>query len=200
MRISKTSKKQLLKLLEENPNILRACKTIGIARSTLYRWMKSDTTFRDAVRDAQEIGQDTMNDYVESKLIENARNGIPRSIEFYLRHNSQKYASNRVESEYFDRRGVGRMTHLPVGVDSMYFSTDIQALDMMIERLRIRQELEAAKIDAEMYDPDAPIDIEAFGRVYAEEFYRAFPGAKEKIAEQKQEYRTRVHRDETQGN
>ena len=45
---------------------ISACKKAGIARSTLYRWMEDDTSFRDDVRDAQEIGQDTMNDYVEA--------------------------------------------------------------------------------------------------------------------------------------
>lgn len=178
--------------------MLRACKTIGIARSTLYRWMENDTSFRDAVRDAQEIGQDTMNDYVESKLIENARNGVPRSIEFFLRHNNPKYASNRVETDYFDKRGVGRVTHLPVGIDGMYYGGELKMLDAITDRLKIRRELAEAKIAGGMYDPDEPVDIEAFGKVFAEEFYRAFPDAKEKITEQMQEYRMKKRREEAQ--
>lgn len=196
MRVSRASKKQLLRLLEENPNLLRACKTIGIARSTLYRWMENDTDFRDAVRDAQEIGQDTMNDYVESKLIENARNGVPRSIEFFLRHNNPRYASNRVETDYFDKRGIGRVAHLPIGVDGMYYDGELKMLDAINERLMIRRELIEAKIASGMYDPKEPIDIETFGEVFAEEFYRAFPDAKEKIAEQKQEYRLKKRQEE----
>ena len=178
--------------------MLRACKTVGIARSTLYRWMENDTFFRDAVRDAQEIGQDTMNDYVESKLIENARNGVPRSIEFFLRHNNPKYASNRVETDYFDKRGVGRATHLPVGIDGMYYSGELKMLDDIAERLTIRRGLVEAKIAGGMYDPDEPIDIESLGAMFAEEFYRAFPDAKEKIAEQKQEYRAKKRQEEAQ--
>ena len=176
--------------------MLRACKTIGIARSTLYRWMDNDTAFRDAVRDAQEIGQDTMNDYVESKLIENARNGVPRSIEFFLRHNNPKYASNRVETEYFDKRGIGRVTHLPIGVDGMYYNGELKMLDAINERLMIRRELMEAKIAGGMYDPNEPVDVEAFGKIFAEEFYHAFPDAKEKIAEQMNEYRKKKHEDE----
>ena len=198
MRISKNNKKKVLELLEENPNLLRACKKTGIARSTLYRWMESDSFFRDAVRDAQEIGQDTMNDYIESKLIENARNGIPRSIEFYLRHNNTKYASNRVEADYLDKRGVGRTTYMPVGVDGMYYSEELKIIDNLVERLTIRRELEEAKIEGKMYDPDEPINIESLGKVYAEEFYRAFPDAKEKIAEQMQKYHLKKRQQETQ--
>ena len=186
--MSKSSKKRILEILEDNPSILRACKILGIARSTLYRWMDSDNVFRDAVRDSQEIGQDTMNDYVESKLIENIRAGIPRSIEFHMRHNNPKYASNRVESEHFDKRSVGRMAYMPSGVDGMYYSAEININDTLAERIRIRQELNKVKTTGGMYDPEKPIDIEMLGKIFAEEFYMAFPDAKEKISEQMQEY------------
>jgi hypothetical protein len=69
-------------------------------------------------------------------------------------------------------------------------------LDAINERLMIRRELMEAKIAGEMYDPNEPVDIEAFGKVFAEEFYRAFPDAKEKIAEQMQEYRLKKHQEE----
>lgn len=188
MRMSKSNKKQFLELIENDPNILRACKRMSIARSTLYRWMDNDTTFRDAVRDSQEIGQDTMNDFVESKLIQSIRDGSSRSIEFYLRHNNPKYASTRVESEHFDKRSVGRMAYMPSGVDGMYYSAEININDTLAERMRIRQELNKAKIAGGIYDPEKPIAIEMLGKIFAEEFYMAFPDAKEKISEQMQEY------------
>lgn len=186
--MSKSSKKRILEILEDNPNILRACKILGISRSTMYRWMDNDIIFRDAVRNSQEIGQDTMNDFVESKLIQSIRDGSTRSIEFYLRHNNPKYASNRVESEHFDKRSVGRMAYMPSGVDGMYYSTEINVNDTLAERMRIRQELNEAKIAGGMYDPEKPIAIEMLGKIFAEEFYAAFPDAKEKISEQMQEY------------
>ena len=194
-KLSRANRTKILGFLQENPNIQRACKKAGIARSTLYRWMEDDTTFRDDVRDAQEIGQDTMNDYVETKLLENIQNNNQRSVEFYLRHNSQKYASTRAETEYFDKRGVGRIAHMPIGIDPMYYSGEIDMLDKIAERIRIRRELEEAKIADGDYDPDEPIPPERFGKTFAEEFYKAFPDAEEKIRDQMQEYYTKKRRE-----
>lgn len=150
--------------------------------------MEDDITFRDDIGYAQEIGQDAMNDYVETKLLENIQNNNQRSLEFYLRHNSQKYASTRAETEYFDKRGVGRMAHMPIGIDPMYYSGEIDMLDKIAERIRIRRELEEAKIAGGDYDPDEPIPPERFDKIFAEEFYKAFPNAKEKIRNQMLEY------------
>ncbi len=146
--------------------------------------MEDDTSFRDDVRDAQEIGQDTMNDYVEAKLMENIQNNTQRSIEFYLRHNSQKYASTRVETEYFDKRGIGRITHMPLGVDPMYYSGEIDMLYKLAERMELRR----IANEGEDYDPDRPIRPELLGNMFAEEFYRAFPDAKDLIDDQLYEY------------
>lgn len=146
--------------------------------------MEDDTGFRDDVRDAQEIGQDTMNDYVEAKLMENIQNNSQRSIEFYLRHNNPKYASTRVETEYFDKRGIGRITHLPIGIDPMYYSGEIDMLDKLSERIELRRIANEAK----EYDPNRPVRPEQLGSTFAEEFYRAFPDAKDTIDEQLHEY------------
>ncbi len=187
-KFSRVYRNKILSLLRENPNLQRACKKAGIARSTLYRWMEDDTEFRDDVRDAQEIGQDTMNDYVEAKLMENIQNNTQRSIEFYLRHNSPKYASTRVETEYFDKRGIGRITHLPIGIDPMYYSGEIDMLDKLAERMELRRAMNEAKFDTEDYDPNRPIRPERLGKMFAEEFYQAFPNAKDIIDDQLYEY------------
>ena len=183
-KFSRAYRNKILSLLRENPNLQRACKKAGIARSTLYRWMEENIGFRDDVRDAQEIGQDTMNDYVEAKLMENIQNNTQRSIEFYLRHNNPKYASTRVETEYFDKRGIGRITHLPIGIDPMYYSGEIDILDKLVERMELRRMANEAK----EYDPNRPIRPEQLGSMFAEEFYRAFPDAKDVIDEQLREY------------
>lgn len=187
-KFSRANRNKILGLLRENPNLQRACKKAGIARSTLYRWMEDDTSFRDDVRNAQEIGQDTMNDYVEAKLMENIQNNIQRSIEFYLRHNSQKYASTRVETEYFDKRGAGRITHLPVGIDPMYYSGELDMLDKLAERMELRRQMYEAKKEGGDYDPHRPIRPEQLGAMFAEEFYNAFPNAKDIIDDQLYEY------------
>jgi len=150
--------------------------------------MEDDTSFRDDVRDAQEIGQDTMNDYVEAKLMENIQNNTQRSIEFYLRHNNPKYASTRVETEYFDKRGIGRVSHMPVGIDPMYYSGELDMLDKLAERMELRRQMHEAKMEAGDYDPNQPIQPERLGAMFAKEFYSAFPDAKEIISDQMDEY------------
>lgn len=185
-KLNRTFRDKILGLLRENPNLQRACKKAGIARSTLYRWMEDDTSFRDEVRDAQEIGQDTMNDYVEAKLMENIQNNNQRSVEFYLRHNNPKYASSRVESEYFNKRGINRVEIMPVGVDMMYYSGEIKMFDTAMEVIRIRQMINEVK--NEKHDPNEPVCPEALGKEFAREFYAAFPGSEEKIKNQMDEY------------
>lgn len=182
-KMNRRNSKKILDLLKENPNIQRACKKSGIVRSTLYRWMGNDIDFRNEVRDAQEIGQDTMNDFVEAKLIENINSGNPRSIEFYLRHNNPKYASNRTESDYFSKRALARVASMPAGTDQMYYEAEISMYEKAIEILQTRQ-----MIADLTYDPKAPVLPESLGPDFAREFYTAFPDAKEKIQERQDKY------------
>jgi chorismate mutase len=150
--------------------------------------MEENIDFRDDVRDAQEIGQDTMNDYVGAKLMENIQNNNQRSIEFYLRHHNPTNASTRVETEYFDKRGAGRINHLPIGIDPMYYSGELDMLDKLAERIELRRQMHEAKMDTGDYDPHRPIRPEKLGKMFAEEFYRAFPNAKDIIDDQLYEY------------
>lgn len=164
----------------------RACKKAGFARSTVYRWMEKDLGFRNAVRDAQEIGQDTMNDYVEAKLFENIQSNNQRSIEFYLRHNNPKYASTHVETEYFAKRGMGRIATMPIGVDLVYFNSELAVLARMAEVEETRKMIRDSK-----FDPDEPIDPELFGWEFTRELYKAFPDLRVAGIKQREEYRAK---------
>ena len=65
---NRKTKDKLIKLLEENSNLLRACKLAGVARATVYRWLKLDPEFANRVELAQELGRDSMVDFAEAKL------------------------------------------------------------------------------------------------------------------------------------
>lgn len=61
------TKEQALKALEDKHGIVTdACNSIGLARSTFYKWRDTDPEFKAAVDEIQEVAID----YVESKLFE----------------------------------------------------------------------------------------------------------------------------------
>lgn len=60
-------KKAVLNALELNKGIVTAaCQSVDMARSTFYHWLNTDTEFKAAVDEIQEVALD----YVESKLFE----------------------------------------------------------------------------------------------------------------------------------
>ena len=66
------NKKFILELLEEHHGIVTsACKSLGLHRSTFYKWCNDDADFKAAVEEITE----TAIDFVESKLMEKI-NGI----------------------------------------------------------------------------------------------------------------------------
>lgn len=82
---------RLLKELENNPLVARACQKIGIARSTYYRWCHDDMAFKHSAESSQEKGREKLTDFVESKLLENIHNNQYASIAFWLSHNTVRY-------------------------------------------------------------------------------------------------------------
>jgi hypothetical protein len=173
---SQKNKNRILEYLRENPNLQRACKKAGFARSTIYRWMYDDIDFRDGIRDAQEIGQDTINDYVEAKLMENIQTNNQRSIEFYLRHNDPRYATNQTEAKYHNQRMSARTQSIPYGIDQMYYNTELKMYDKSVELTKIQETFD--DIRAQSIDPNTPISAEQLGQEFAREFYKLYPEAK----------------------
>ena len=82
---------RVLKELENNPLVERACKKIGIARSTYSRWCNADIVFKHSAEQAQDKGREKLTDFVESKLLENISNNQYASIAYWLSHNTTRY-------------------------------------------------------------------------------------------------------------
>ncbi|MFZ3009933.1 MAG: hypothetical protein WA030_02860 [Candidatus Microsaccharimonas sp.] len=91
MKARNRKQAQLLRELESNPLIERACKKVGIARSTYYRWCEADISFKEKSVIAQDKGRDKLNDFVESKLLENIGNNQQTAISYWLSHNTARY-------------------------------------------------------------------------------------------------------------
>lgn len=102
-------KAQLLKELQDNPTIERACRKINISRATFYRWLKEDSQYKTEVEEAQEIGRGKITDFAESKLFENIQNSHFASIRFWLQHNTNRYSPKSTtfySDEYYRYRNA----------------------------------------------------------------------------------------------
>jgi hypothetical protein len=90
-RISKKRlKKELLILLEKTPIIQFACMKLGVARSTIYRWINEDYEFNKEMEEAMSMGRSTVNDLAESKLINKINNEDFKAIKFWLTANKKE--------------------------------------------------------------------------------------------------------------
>lgn len=88
---SDSRKARLLAELEENPLVSRACNKAKVHRSNFYRWCSEDQQFKAEATKAIEKGRSKLNDFVESKLLENISNNQYQSIALWLRHNTVRY-------------------------------------------------------------------------------------------------------------
>ena len=80
---SNTIKKRLfLEALEKSLGVVApACKSVGISRTTFYRWVQSDREFKNSVEEIDEVALDT----AESELYSLIKQGVFPAICFYLK-------------------------------------------------------------------------------------------------------------------
>lgn len=88
-------KTKFITALEETPFISYAVKKSGVARSTIYRWMKSNYLFRREVDKAMLLGRVHLVDFAEMALVNKIKEGHLGAIIFYLRHNDERYIDKR---------------------------------------------------------------------------------------------------------
>lgn len=75
-------KKALLEALEKSLGVVTtACKTVGIDRTTHYRWLKEDEEFETQVKDIENVALD----FAESQLLKQIKDNNTTAIIFYLK-------------------------------------------------------------------------------------------------------------------
>lgn len=102
MNNRESKKDRVLVELEENPLVEQACRRANVPRSTFYGWCQQDRAFYHRSEMARERGRERMNDYAESKLLENIKNGMQSAIQYWLNNNSKTY-SRTYKYNYMER-------------------------------------------------------------------------------------------------
>ncbi len=95
-RRQNAQKAELLEKLRETPVVEVACRKIGIARSTYYRWRKDSEEFTAIADGVIHEGKLFINDMAESQLISEIKEKNMTAIIFWLKHNHPSF-STRVE-------------------------------------------------------------------------------------------------------
>lgn len=90
--------KQFLDELRKVPNVLNACKIVGIARQTVYRWCREDSAFELEMNNALQEGIANMNDMTESQLLRMAQEKNWPAVRFWLQHRHPSYKQHTIYS------------------------------------------------------------------------------------------------------
>ncbi|MEI6042526.1 MAG: phBC6A51 family helix-turn-helix protein [bacterium] len=88
---TKKDKDRLLGHIRSIPIIEVACKKSNIARATYYRWRNEDPEFLRDSEQAIEDGIELINDMTESQLIGLIKDKKFQAVQFWLRHNHQRF-------------------------------------------------------------------------------------------------------------
>lgn len=86
---------KIIHILSENPSIGYACKKVGIARATHYRWMKDNSDYKVQITRALREGRLQWSENAEAVLMKQVQNGNMRAVTFFLTHNDPRYIPKR---------------------------------------------------------------------------------------------------------
>ncbi len=87
--------KKFLEHLTNIPNVSNACERSGIARNTIYTWLKEDPEFKIEFNIAYLKGIDVICDLVEGKLLTQVSQNSFRAIKHWLENNHPRYRKPR---------------------------------------------------------------------------------------------------------
>ncbi len=87
MAKSDITKKAMLQALEKSLGVVTsACKSVGIARETHYRWMREDGQYKEAVKELENVALD----FAESQLHKQISENSTSATIFYLKTKGKK--------------------------------------------------------------------------------------------------------------
>lgn len=89
-------KTAFLEQLKRTPTIETSCQKVGIARASVYRWMKNSKKFKIQVETALHDGRAFMSDIAENQLFALIGEKKIEAIRLYLQTHNARY-SNKLE-------------------------------------------------------------------------------------------------------
>jgi len=89
-------KEAFLEQLKRTPTIETSCQKVGIARATVYRWIKASGKFEKKVDQALVEGRTFMSDIAENQLFSLIGDKKIEAIRLYLSTHNSRY-SNKLE-------------------------------------------------------------------------------------------------------
>ena len=104
---SPNEKEKFLAVVREVPILAVACKNSGIAKSTVYRWIKRNSKFNEKLNEAMSEGRESVNDIAESQLIATMRKGERWAICYWLESNADRYRRPKKPMEPPEKQHVG---------------------------------------------------------------------------------------------
>jgi len=114
-------KEQLLEALTKSLGIVStACLSVGVSRTTYYKYYNDDEQFKSQVDDISDIAID----FAESKLFDLMREGNPTAIIFYLKTKGKKRG-------YVEKQELDLGNNFPNNITVEVVSPDGQARKML---------------------------------------------------------------------
>lgn len=89
-------KEAFLEQLKRTPTIETACQKVGVARATVYRWVKTNKRFEKQIDGALTEGRTFMSDIAENQLFSLIGDKKIEAIRLYLSTHNPRY-SNKIE-------------------------------------------------------------------------------------------------------
>ncbi len=88
-------KKRFLEEIEEVPIVSIVARRVGIAKSTIYKWLGEDAEFASAFEKAIEQGRQSITDLAEGQTVALMKKGDFRAIRYWLDNNEKRYYKPR---------------------------------------------------------------------------------------------------------
>jgi hypothetical protein len=103
-------RKKLVEELRKTPIVIIACKRVGIAPATFYRWKKRDEKLAEQIDEAIQEGRLLINDMSESVIIHKIKDGDVATAKYWLRYHHPVYSEKIKVIKPAEPKDDGKLT------------------------------------------------------------------------------------------